>query len=160
MSHERANSFSDYTYPTTKNTDNISKTSKQIQRLALTQQVANTVYSNLIDIISSGGSSNDRVLQKSMIGNLHMWLVEMSERYLKDLEEQTAFSISYNRGSHLRTDLDTMTNAKHSLESLSLGRNQPSMGDFRSPSVNVEKLKPTGFLLGATPTKAALRLSP
>ena len=46
--------------------------SKKLQKLSLMQVVANTVIDNLNEICNS--DLNDRLLQKSMVGNLHQWL--------------------------------------------------------------------------------------
>ena len=48
--------------------------SLKLQKLALMQDIANTVMTGLTNIVNS--DSKDRVMQKSMIGNLHQWYSE------------------------------------------------------------------------------------
>ena len=50
------------------------------------QVIGNTVMTNLMSI--SEMSKNDRLLQKSMVGNLHQWLIDQSEQFLQEEFQQ------------------------------------------------------------------------
>lgn len=64
--------------------DALLKNSRRLQKLALMQVIASTVAANLHVITTQ---CNDRLLQKSMAGNLHQWLVEQNEAFLSDYDE-------------------------------------------------------------------------
>jgi len=64
--------------------DALFKNSRRLQKLALMQVIANTVAANLHVITTQ---CSDRLLQKSMAGNLHQWLFEQNEAFLSDYDE-------------------------------------------------------------------------
>jgi len=64
--------------------DALVKNSRRLQKLALMQVIASTVAVNLHTITTQ---CSDRLLQKSMAGNLHQWLVEQNEAFLSDYDE-------------------------------------------------------------------------
>jgi len=52
------------------------------------QVISNTVMNNLTKISEfTQNGKNDRVLQKSMVGNLHQWLQDQCESFLQDFDE-------------------------------------------------------------------------
>ena len=90
-----------------------------MQKLTLSHEISKVIFSKLTSIVSLSVAGNDRLLMKSMIGNLHQWLSDVDDSFLKDFEEKVS-SISFNRvGSRLKSELETATNAKLSLDSLS-----------------------------------------
>lgn len=54
------------------------------------QVISDTVCKNLMRIQELNKS--DRLLQKSMVGNVHQWLVDNSESFLQDFEEMSRHS--------------------------------------------------------------------
>ena len=81
------------------------------------QVIGNTVFNNLQKIAEHEGGKNDRMLQKSMVGNLHQWLVDQQDEFLQDFNEFNSIN-SFNRGSHNRrfSDLDGINSMQNSFD--------------------------------------------
>lgn len=89
----------------------IYKNSQKIQKLALMQVMADTVHKNLALIIGMAHDGEDRVLIKSMIGNLNQWLIDHSDNLLKE-KEAKMFTPQTQQSSRV-TRADSYFHSKH-----------------------------------------------
>lgn len=73
--------------------------------------MADTVQKNLTLIVGKSQDNEDRVLVKSMIGNLNQWLIEQSDNLLKE-KESKLFTPQTQQSSRV-TRGDSYFHSKH-----------------------------------------------
>ena len=71
----------------------ILKNGKTLQRLAIMQVIALTLMTSIDFIVNERPQCNDRLLQKSMVANLHQWLVRAKERHMSQFDDADKLSM-------------------------------------------------------------------
>ena len=91
------------------------KNSRRLQKLALMQVIASTVAAGIAQITAHQA---DRLLSKSMIGNLHQWLTTQNEAYLTEFDEFSASFSLLGRARGAASTIHGGGSVQGSLESL------------------------------------------